>query len=172
MSRQRYRVPRPRKGRGQSVAATARRRSRPTVDELRFPQNLLLSMVARRQEPGPSARRFSFGSGIHRQHVAGARHRPATRNGYSHSDRRRMGSIGPTKRDGESCSCSFGGLWRTTSRLVGFRFSQFFAARNDLPIEFNFQPDERVYLFTAILVLSTAGRRASHWPATCYSTSS
>jgi len=46
------------------VAATAGRRPRPTVDELRFPQNLFVSMVARRQEPGAGARRFSFGSGV------------------------------------------------------------------------------------------------------------
>jgi hypothetical protein len=45
------------------VAATAARRPRRTVDELRFPQNLLLSKVARWQELGSGARRFTFGSG-------------------------------------------------------------------------------------------------------------
>ena len=46
------------------AAAAGGRPRRPTVDEVRFPQNLLLSMVARWQEPSLGARRFSFGSGI------------------------------------------------------------------------------------------------------------
>src|SRR3984957_1530255 len=49
---------------GKLWLATAGRRPRAPVDQLQFPQDLLLSMVARWQESGPGARRFSFGSGV------------------------------------------------------------------------------------------------------------